>query len=91
MTDGAIRGMLASLGDVGLTTYLTREEFAELEKNISGELYGIGARLTLRKGRPTIVQTFPGSPAREAGSSPAMFWTKWRAPMFAACHYGCAG
>src|SRR5579864_7344371 len=46
MIQGAIRGMLDSLGDVGHTTYLTKEEFAQAEKNLQGKLYGIGARLS---------------------------------------------
>src|SRR4051812_1516789 len=47
MTDGAIRGMLASLGDVGHTSYLTRAEFAEVSQGLKGEFEGIGARLTV--------------------------------------------
>jgi carboxyl-terminal processing protease len=67
MTQGAIIGMLASLGDVGHTTYLSREEWQRLEEGLKGELEGIGARITVRKRRPTILQTMPHSPAREAG------------------------
>jgi carboxyl-terminal processing protease len=67
MTQGAIEGMLASLGDVGHTAYLTREELHQLESSLAGSLEGIGARMTVRKQQPTIVQTMPGSPARKAG------------------------
>jgi carboxyl-terminal processing protease len=74
MTQGAILGMLASLGDVGHTTYLTKEEVQRLESNLKGELEGIGARISLRKhGQtviPTIMQTMPKSPARAAGLQP---------------------
>ncbi len=70
MTEGSIRGMLAYLGDIGHTAYLTPQEFAQQQKNIAGELDGIGARLTVRKGQLTVVQTFPNSPAREAGLLP---------------------
>lgn len=67
MTDGAISGMLASLGDLNHTSYLTAEEFRQLESGLRGELEGIGARMSIRKGRPVIVQTIPHSPARTSG------------------------
>jgi carboxyl-terminal processing protease len=70
MTQGAIEGMLLSLGDVGHTGYLTADEFQNLESGLKGQMEGIGARLTVRNRRPTIVQTMPGSPARAAGLKP---------------------
>jgi carboxyl-terminal processing protease len=70
MTEGAIDGMLASLGDVGHTTYLTAEEAKQMTQSLEGKFEGIGARLTVRQRRPTIMHTFPGSPAREAGLKP---------------------
>jgi carboxyl-terminal processing protease len=70
MTHGAILGMLATLGDVGHTTYLTKEAVQELKQNLKGELYGIGAGISMRKQRPTILYTLPKSPARAAGLKP---------------------
>jgi carboxyl-terminal processing protease len=70
MTEYAIRGMLASLGDVGHTTYLTAEELEKLKSGLEGFFEGIGARMTIRNHRPTVIQTFPGSPARKAGLKP---------------------
>ncbi|HYT90218.1 MAG TPA: S41 family peptidase [Gemmataceae bacterium] len=70
MTRGAIRGMLAALGDFGHTTYLTPEELRKLEEGLKGELEGIGATLTIRKRRPTVMQVLPNSPARAAGLRP---------------------
>jgi carboxyl-terminal processing protease len=67
MTHGAILGMLATLGDHGHTTYLTKDEVQRLQENLKGELEGIGASITIRKQRPTIVYTLPNSPARAAG------------------------
>ena len=67
MTHGATLGMLATLGDLGHTTYLTKEEVQRLQENLKGELEGVGASITLRKQRPTIVYTLPNSPARAAG------------------------
>jgi carboxyl-terminal processing protease len=70
MTRGAITGLLASLGDVGHTTYLTPEEVQEMERSLKGNFEGIGATVTFRDHQPTIMQTIPGSPAREAGLRP---------------------
>jgi carboxyl-terminal processing protease len=70
MTQGAIFGMLASLGDVGHTTYLNKQDVQRLQENLKGELYGIGASISMRKQRPTIVYTLPKSPARASGMKP---------------------
>src|SRR5579885_1029397 len=70
MTHGSILGMLASLGDIGHTTYLTKEEVQRLQEDLKGELFGIGASLSMRKKRPTIIYTLPNSPARAAGLRP---------------------
>jgi carboxyl-terminal processing protease len=70
MTHWAIRGMLASLGDVGHTTFLTKEEVRQMQENLKGEFYGIGASIGIRKRRPTIIYTLPKSPARAAGLKP---------------------
>jgi carboxyl-terminal processing protease len=71
MTHGAILGMLASLGDMGHTTYLTRDEVKRLEEDLKGEFDGIGATMQMPKpGVPTILQTMPKSPARTAGLRP---------------------
>ncbi len=71
MTHGAIAGMLDSLGDVGHTRFLSPEEVSRLGDELSGRLDGIGAGLTYRDRRPTILYTIPGSPARAAGLRPA--------------------
>jgi carboxyl-terminal processing protease len=41
-----------------------------LETSLEGHFEGIGARMTLRDRRPTVVETLPGSPARAAGLRP---------------------
>lgn len=70
MTQGAIEGLVASLGDIGHTTYVTRQELRELESGLKGQMEGIGARVSLRERRPTILQTMPNSPAQAAGLQP---------------------
>jgi carboxyl-terminal processing protease len=67
MTRGAIQGMLNSLGDTGHTTYLAPEEVAALKESLKGEFEGVGARMTVRKSRPTVVDVLPNSPAAAAG------------------------
>jgi carboxyl-terminal processing protease len=67
MMRGALRGLLASLGDVGHTTYLTPEEFREQQAGLEGKFEGIGAHVTVHNKRPTIMQVVPRSPAEEAG------------------------
>jgi carboxyl-terminal processing protease len=70
MTQGAIAGLLASLGDFGHTTYLTPDELEQMKGGLAGQFEGIGARLGIRKRQPVVVYTFPGSPARAADLRP---------------------
>jgi carboxyl-terminal processing protease len=67
MTQGAIEGMLNSLGDEGHTTYLTRDEFEQMQESIKGTLDGIGARMSLRRHQSIIAGVIPNSPAEKAG------------------------
>jgi carboxyl-terminal processing protease len=64
---GAIRGMLSALGDEGHTTFLTPEELARRQTDITGKFSGIGAYVGIRAGVPMIVAPFEGSPAEQAG------------------------
>jgi carboxyl-terminal processing protease len=70
MTQGAIVGMLATLGDIGHTTYLSKEEVQRFQEDLRGELYGVGASIGMRRRRPTIIYTLPNAPARAAGLQP---------------------
>jgi carboxyl-terminal processing protease len=71
MTDGAILGMLNSLGDQGHTTYLTAEEFHQMKTSLEGHMEGIGAKMSMQHGRvPTVMATMRGSPAEQAGMRP---------------------
>lgn len=71
MTRGAVAGMLASLGDVGHTEYLSREEYQKMLADLDGaQLVGIGVRLGVRHRRPTITAVLTNSPAKAAGVKP---------------------
>lgn len=67
MAYGAIRGMVAALGDTGHTSFLTPQEREERLTSISGRFTGIGAQLGEENGLPIIVSPFDGSPAQQAG------------------------
>lgn len=67
MTYGAIQGMLNALGDEGHTAFLSPEDVARHQTDISGTYSGIGAQIGVREGLPVIVAPFDGSPAAEAG------------------------
>ncbi len=71
MTEGAIEGMLDSLGDRGHTTYLTAKEYEQMESGLKGEMEGIGARMSVQHGhQATVMGIVPGSPAEKAGLRP---------------------
>jgi len=67
LTYGAIRGMIGALGDEGHTVFLTPEEVARHQTDVSGVYSGIGARIGMEDGLPVIVAPFDGSPAQAAG------------------------
>ena len=79
ITDGAIRGMLRSLGD-RFTRYLAPSDYSEFLSSNKGEFTGIGARIDVQDdyagsaaakpfgaSRPYIVEPIAGGPAQKAG------------------------
>jgi carboxyl-terminal processing protease len=70
MIDGAIEGMLDTLGDNGHTRYLPPEQARAEREELSGQFEGIGAYIDVRDGQPIIVQPIEGSPAEQAGLRP---------------------
>src|SRR5438132_635630 len=54
MKRGAIQGLLNSLGDIGHTSYLTQDNVQQLKRTLEGHYEGIGARMSLVNGQPTI-------------------------------------
>jgi carboxyl-terminal processing protease len=70
LTYGAISGMVASLGDVDHSTFLTPDMIKQEEEFTRGEYKGIGAEIRMKNGQVTIVTPLDGSPAQKAGLKP---------------------
>lgn len=69
MMQGAIRGMMESLGDQH-SSYMDPEQFRQSNMEIDGEYEGIGAWVDTTGEYLTIVSPMPGSPAEKAGLKP---------------------
>ncbi len=69
LMQGAIRGMLAALGDTH-TIYQSPSESEISDTSLSGELEGIGATVDPDPNGLKIVSPLPGSPAEAAGLLP---------------------
>ncbi len=83
LIDGAIKGMIAALGDP-FSMYLTPEEYKASLQSIAGEFTGIGATIGTVDAKGTsntcttlgpdcrlaVVKTIPGSPAEKAQLQP---------------------
>jgi carboxyl-terminal processing protease len=69
-SEAAVRAIVDSLDD-RFTTYFTAERFRMTQENFRGTFEGIGANVTVRDGRVTIVAPLPDSPAQRAGIMPA--------------------
>ena len=66
LSDGAARGMVAAAGDK-YTVFMDEDEAAEFQKDLSGELSGVGAEIGVRNGQPTVLRVIDDSPASRAG------------------------
>lgn len=66
LVDGAARGMVAAAGD-RYTVFMDKKEAEEFNKELSGEVTGIGCELSVRNDQPTAVRVLEGSPAQQAG------------------------
>ncbi len=69
MVEGAVTGMVASIGDP-YTLFMTKEENTDFQESLSGNLEGIGAELSLEEGVVRIVRLIEGSPAERSGLLP---------------------
>ena len=67
LVDGALRGMMDSLEDP-YSSYLGKEESAQVSDEVSGSFEGIGASMGLVNALPTVLQApVEGSPAEKSG------------------------
>jgi carboxyl-terminal processing protease len=66
MMQGAIQGMLQSLGDPN-TSYMDPEQFRQANMRYEGEYEGIGAYIDTSGEYVTIISTMKGSPAEDVG------------------------
>ena len=69
-SQAAVRAMVDTLDD-RFTTYFTAERFRMTQETFRGTFEGIGANVTVRDGRVTIVAPLPDSPVQRAGIMPA--------------------
>lgn len=70
MLEGAIEGMLATLGDEGHTRFLTAAETERDRQDSRGVYFGVGVEVEQTDDGLMVVRTFPNSPAQEAGLQP---------------------
>ncbi len=66
LVDGAIDGMLSALEDP-YSVYMDPEETKQFSEHIESVFSGIGAEVSMRDGKVTIVSPIKGSPAERAG------------------------
>ncbi|MGD9678667.1 MAG: S41 family peptidase [Vulcanibacillus sp.] len=69
LIDGAIQGMINSLGDRH-SSYMDAEEAKQFYTPLDDSFEGIGAEVTMENGKVTIVAPIKGSPSEKAGIQP---------------------
>jgi carboxyl-terminal processing protease len=62
----AVEGLLTELGDPH-TTFMSAEQYADLQRQTTGEYGGLGIQISSRDGWVTAVSILPGTPAEAAG------------------------
>ena len=66
LMEGAIRGMVDSLGDAH-STYMDPQTYKDANSELAGSYEGIGAVVDTSGAYLSVISTFPGSPAEKAG------------------------
>lgn len=69
MINGAIKGMVDSLGDP-YSTFMEPSDNKLFIEDLSGEIQGIGAELSVKDGKLVIIAPLDDSPAQKAGLKP---------------------
>ena len=75
MVYGAIKGMVAALGDP-YTVFLPPEENKVVQEDLSGSFGGVGIRIGFRGTQLAVVAPVPGSPAEKLGIKPGDYIIK---------------
>ena len=70
LQDGALAGMVDSLGDTGHSRFMTPRMVTDQHNRTAGEFEGIGAYVEMRDGFVTVVSPIDNSPAQAAGVQP---------------------
>ena len=65
LIDGAIKGMLQGLDPH--SSFLSAEEYKEMQETTSGEFFGIGIEFSMENGQVTVVSPIEDTPAFKAG------------------------
>ena len=69
LKEGAIRGMVNSLGDPH-TNYFTKEDYKKFTEDIQGEYAGVGMFVTKKENVLTVVTPIEDTPAQKVGMKP---------------------
>lgn len=69
LIEGAIKGMVESLGDPH-SHWLDKRAYQEMEIEREGKFGGLGIRITVKEGYLTVVSPISGTPAQKAGIRP---------------------
>ena len=68
LIENAIKGMLSSLDPY--STFLNKEEYAEMKSSTKGEFVGIGVEIKMEQGFLKVVSSYKTLPAYKAGIKP---------------------
>lgn len=66
MVEGAIKGMVNSLGDP-YSQFYNAEEYSRLNSDSTGKFVGVGIQINVQNDEIVVVAPIDGSPAKEAG------------------------
>ena len=65
LINGAVKGMLQGLDPH--STFMTADEYKEMQETTSGEFFGIGIEISMENGQVTVVTPIEDTPAYRAG------------------------
>ncbi|EGT3615600.1 S41 family peptidase [Clostridium perfringens] len=66
LAEGAIKGMVSSLGDQ-YTYYMNEKEFSDFKEKSQGNYMGVGIQVGVKDNKIVVVAPIEGSPAEKAG------------------------